>query len=72
MSIMEGGKGSMGVVSSKQYGRGSQVIYEYLGIRATTIIQKEVAASGNNTIMHDVSFEVLSEYAGDYILRSSY
>ncbi|GED71844.1 hypothetical protein BRE01_55460 [Brevibacillus reuszeri] len=34
VSIMEGGKGNMGVVSSKQYGRGSQVIYEYLGIRA--------------------------------------
>ncbi|MFP3391736.1 helix-turn-helix domain-containing protein [Brevibacillus sp. SIMBA_040] len=72
VSIMEGGKGSMGVVNSKQYGRGSQVIYEYLGMRAPAIIQEEVATFSTNTAMHNVSFEVLPVYAGDYVFRSSY
>ncbi|MFP3534369.1 hypothetical protein SB763_34000, partial [Burkholderia sp. SIMBA_042] len=71
VSIMEGGKGSMGVVNSKQYGRGSQVIYEYLGMRAPAIIQEEVATFSTNTAMHNVSFEVLPVYAGDYVFRSS-
>ncbi|MBP1991458.1 AraC family transcriptional regulator [Paenibacillus eucommiae] len=71
VTIMEGGKGSMGVVASKNYGRGSQVIYEYLGMKAPKIINEEVQTSdsGNG---HDVSFELLADYAGDYVFRSSY
>ncbi|WP_233699547.1 TroA family protein [Paenibacillus profundus] len=34
VTIMEGVKGAMGVMTSKGYGRGSQVIYEYLGMKA--------------------------------------
>ncbi|MFD2878729.1 hypothetical protein ACFTAO_26440 [Paenibacillus rhizoplanae] len=43
VSIMEGGADrSMVVVMSKQYGRGSQVIYEYLGMKAPEILQQKL------------------------------
>lgn len=72
VSIMEGGaKRSMAVVTSKQFGRGSQVIYEYLGMKAPAIIQEKVETSAGAT-GEDVSFEVLADYSGDYMFRSSY
>ena len=42
VSIMEGGKGKMSVVTSYTFGRGSQAIYEYLGMKAPDIIQKKI------------------------------
>lgn len=72
VSIMEGGSnGSMTVVTSKQFGRGSQVIYEYLGMKAPEIVQQKIdtAAIAKG---EEISFEVLAEYSGDYIFRSSY
>lgn len=72
ISIMEGGKdNSMAVVASKQFGRGSQIIYEYLGMKAPDIIQQKIdTATGADG--ESVSFEVLGKYSGDYIFRSSY
>ncbi|WP_340024051.1 AraC family transcriptional regulator [Paenibacillus sp. FSL K6-1096] len=72
VSIMEGGaKRSMVVAMSKQYGRGSQVIYEYLGMKAPELLQakfdSKTEAEGDS-----ISFEVLADYSGDYIFRSSY
>ncbi|ASA22200.1 AraC family transcriptional regulator [Paenibacillus donghaensis] len=72
VSIMEGGKDrSMAVVSSKQFGRGSQVIYEYLGMKAPKIVQDKIDIS-TGADGESVSFEVLADYSGDYIFRSSY
>ncbi|MEK4058913.1 MULTISPECIES: AraC family transcriptional regulator [Paenibacillus] len=72
ISIMEGGKDrSMAVVASKQFGHGSQIIYEYLGMKAPEIIQQKIdTATGADG--ESVSFEVLAKYSGDYIFRSSY
>jgi len=71
VTIVEGGKGSMGVAASKDYGRGSQIIYEYLGMKAPDILQQEIdAATGANGM--DVSFETLESYIGDIVFRSSY
>ncbi|GBF75303.1 hypothetical protein PA598K_03701 [Paenibacillus sp. 598K] len=71
VTIVEGGKGSMGVVASKDYGRGSQIIYEYLGMKAPDILQQEIdAATGANGL--DISFETLESYIGDIVFRSSY
>jgi len=71
VTIVEGGKGSMSVIMSKNFGRGSQIIYDYLGMKAPEIVQHEIdittEASGK-----DVSYEVLSEHVGDYIFRVSY
>ena len=72
VSIMEGGKGKMSVVTSYTFGRGSQAIYEYLGIKAPDIIQKKIDDKNNTNEAIDVSLEVLTNYAGDYVFRSSY
>ncbi|WP_341279579.1 AraC family transcriptional regulator [Paenibacillus sp. FSL H8-0537] len=71
VSIIEGGKKQMSVIASKQYGRGSQIIYEYLGMKAPKVIQDkiDVATVGDG---ENVSLEVLPEYMGDYIFRSSW
>ncbi|KQO15768.1 AraC family transcriptional regulator [Paenibacillus sp. Leaf72] len=71
VSIIEGGKKEMSVIASKQYGRGSQIIYEYLGMKAPKVIQDkiDVATVGDG---ENVSLEVLPEYMGDYIFRSSW
>ncbi|OKP87925.1 hypothetical protein A3842_05885 [Paenibacillus sp. P3E] len=72
ISIMEGGNDrSMAVVTRKQFGRGSQVIYEYLGMKAPEMVQQKIdSATGGDG--EPVSFEVLAKYSGDYIFRSSY
>lgn len=72
ISIMEGGADrSMVVVMSKQYGRGSQVIYEYLGMKAPELVQQKIDST-TDVGGDSVSFEVLADYSGDYIFRSSY
>lgn len=72
VSIMEGGKGQMSVVTSYTYGRGSQAIYEYLGLKAPDIIQKKIDDKNNTDEAINVSLEVLTDYAGDFVFRSSY
>jgi iron complex transport system substrate-binding protein len=71
VSIIEGGKKEMTVVASKQYGRGSQIIYESLGLKAPEEIQAKIdtATEASGEL---VSMEVLPKYMGDYIFRSSY
>ncbi|WP_405114035.1 AraC family transcriptional regulator [Paenibacillus sp. FSL K6-1217] len=72
ISIMEGGgERSMLVIMSKQYGRGSQVLYEYLGMKAPEKIQQKID-SKTDVGGESVSFEVIADYSGDYIFRSSY
>ncbi|MBP2116230.1 AraC family transcriptional regulator [Paenibacillus silagei] len=72
ISIMEGGgERSMLVIMSKQYGRGSQVLYEYLGMKAPEKIQQKID-SKTDVGGESVSFEVITDYSGDYIFRSSY
>ncbi|WP_141505177.1 AraC family transcriptional regulator [Paenibacillus luteus] len=71
VTIIEGGKKEMAVIASKQFGRGSQIVYEYLDMKAPEILQKKIdvatEASGDS-----VSMEVLPEYIDDYVIRSSY
>ncbi|HEY2492562.1 MAG TPA: AraC family transcriptional regulator [Paenibacillus sp.] len=71
VTIIEGGKKEMYVIASKQYGRGSQIIYEYLGMKAPEIVQKKIDVATGAT-GDSVSMEVLSDYIGDYVFRSSY
>ncbi|WP_349673677.1 ABC transporter substrate-binding protein [Lacrimispora sp.] len=48
------------------YGRGGEIIYQYLGLKAPERIQKEVMdQEGVNFI--DISYETLKDYVGDYI-----
>ncbi|MGW9124536.1 helix-turn-helix domain-containing protein [Paenibacillus chitinolyticus] len=72
VTIMEGGKGSMAVISSRNYGRGSQVIYEYLGMKAPAVLQRDIDAGSKAASSKNVSLEVLHQYSGDYVFRSAY
>ncbi|BBI33290.1 AraC family transcriptional regulator [Cohnella abietis] len=72
VSIMEGGDKDMTVVTTKRYGRGSQVIYEYLGMKGPKTIEQEIENSKDEATGKSVSFEVLADYSGDYIFRSAY
>ncbi len=56
-------------IFGEKYGRGSDVVYNFLGFKAPEKLQKEFDA-GNYYI--ETSMEVLHEYCGDYILRSVY
>lgn len=71
VTIVEGGKGSMTAVASKDYGRGSQIIYEYLGMKAPEKLQAEIDKATEASGI-ELSFEVLPEYIGDFVFRSSY
>ncbi|MFC3803347.1 helix-turn-helix domain-containing protein [Cohnella sp. GCM10012308] len=69
VTIVEGGLKQMSVVESKQFGRGSQIIYDYLGLKAPEVVQKKidvaVEAAGES-----VSMEALPAYVGDFLFRS--
>ncbi|AJS58750.1 AraC family transcriptional regulator [Paenibacillus sp. IHBB 10380] len=72
VTIIEGSKKEMFVIMNKQYGRGSQIIYEYLGMKAPEIVQKKMDVATEASSGYSVSMEVLSDYIGDYVFRSSY
>lgn len=72
VTIMESNKGSMAVMTGLGYGRGSQIIYQYLGMKAPEVLQREIENARNDATSKDVSYEVLPEYVGDYIFRSSF
>ena len=72
VSIMEGGKGMMSVATSYGFGRGSQIIYEYLGMKGPDSIRQELEADKDKGDAIEVSLEILPDYAGDYVFRSSY
>ncbi|MFF2886260.1 ABC transporter substrate-binding protein [Paenibacillus sp. NPDC057967] len=72
VTIMESNKGSMAVMVGMGYGRGSQIIYQYLGLKAPEIVQQEIDNSKNDATSMDVSYEVLPQYAGDYVFRSAF
>ncbi|WP_338540062.1 AraC family transcriptional regulator [Paenibacillus tundrae] len=71
ISIVEGGFKGMAVVESKQFGRGSQVVYEYLGMKAPEVVQQKIDVT-SEAAGSTVSMEVLPEYVGDYLFRSAY
>lgn len=70
-TIIEGGTKEMLIIESKEYGRGSQIVYDYLGMKAPEIIQQKLEKT--KTVESEmVSMEVLSQFAGDYVIRSSW
>ncbi len=50
-----------------QYGRGADIMYNYLGFKAPDKLQKIFDDGG---MYYEISMEVLGEYCGDYILNS--
>jgi len=76
VTIVEGGdKNVMYAVSSLDYGRGSQAIYRHLGLKAPELVQQQIdknSANPDEAGSLSLSFEVLGDYVGDYVFRSSY
>ncbi len=54
-------------VFGDKYGRGGDIIYNHLDLKAPEIVENELIAKEQ---CRDVSLEVLHEYAGDYIIFS--
>ncbi|MGO4527553.1 AraC family transcriptional regulator [Paenibacillus sp. 2TAF8] len=71
ISIIEGGLKGMVVVESKQFGRGSQAVYEYLEMKAPKVVQNKIDVV-SDAAGSSISMEVLPEYIGDYVFRSVY
>ncbi|MCK6077317.1 AraC family transcriptional regulator [Paenibacillus silvae] len=71
ISIIEGGLKGMVVVESKQFGRGSQAVYEYLEMKAPKVVQDKIDVA-SEAAGSTISMEVLPEYVGDYVFRSVY
>lgn len=69
VTIVEGGLKEMTVVESKNYGRGSQVIYEYLGLKAPELVQQKIDST-TEALSEAVSMEALPQFVGDYLFRS--
>ncbi len=68
ISVIEGGFSEM-VVMGNKYGTGA-IIYAELGLIAPEAVQINII--DKDTYNELVSFEVLPEYSGDYIIRNSY
>lgn len=71
VSIVEGERKGMMVIESKHYGRGSQIVYDYLGMKAPEIIQKKIDLA-KDVESETVSLEVIPQYIGDFVLRSTW
>ncbi|MCB2298945.1 ABC transporter substrate-binding protein [Clostridium tagluense] len=68
ISVLEGDQKSMGVKGGK-FGTG-MVAYNALSLKAPEKVQKNII--DKDSFAEDVSFEVLPEYCGDYIIRNVY
>ncbi len=71
VTIMEGGKNGVEVVASKFYGRGSHIIYHYLGLKAPKKLQHSIDHATQASGLH-VPLNQLDAYTGDFILHSTY
>lgn len=71
VTIVEGGNDGVEVIASKSFGRGSQIVYEYLGMKAPAKLQQMIEQATQARGVH-ASFDQLEAYAGDFIFRSSY
>ena len=71
VTIVEGGGNGVEVIASKSFGRGSQIVYEYLGMKAPAKLQQMIEQATQARGVY-ASFDQLEDYAGDFIFRSSY
>lgn len=68
VSVFEGGKDSI-TVMGKLFGTG-RVAYDVLSMNAPEAVQTNII--GKDSYSESISFEVLPDYAGDYIIRNTY
>lgn len=56
-------------VFGDNYGRGGEIIYQYLGLPAPDRIQKEVIDKEDTSFI-DIGYEMLNQYVGDFIFSN--
>ncbi len=71
ITIVEGGRNGIELVASKVYGRGSHIIYHYLGLKAPVKLQDSIDQAVQARGLH-IPLNQLSDYEGDFIFRSTY
>lgn len=71
VTILEGGKNGVEVIASKFYGRGSHILYHYLGLKAPERLQISIDQAAHASGLH-VPLNQLDAYTGDFIFRSTY
>lgn len=69
VSVFEGGADAAMSVKGDQYGTGS-ILYKELGLGAPKGVQENIIDKDSGG--EQVSFEVLAEYTGDFIIRNTY
>jgi iron complex transport system substrate-binding protein len=67
-TLVENNSGKVWVFGNK-WGRGGEVFYDYLDLKAPDVIEKEVI---NGDQYREISLEALPEYCGDYIINSGW
>ena len=65
-TLVENNSGKVWVFGNK-WGRGGEVFYDYLDLKAPDVIEKDII-DGDQYI--ELSLEALPEYCGDYIIKS--
>lgn len=69
VSVFEGGADAKMSVRGDQFGTGS-ILYKEIGVRAPAAVQENII--DKNSGGEQVSFEVLPQYSGDFIIRNTY
>ncbi|ENJ9654702.1 TPA: ABC transporter substrate-binding protein [Clostridium botulinum] len=54
-------------VFGNKWGRGGEILYDYLGVKAPNVVKKEII---NGEQYKNVSLEAFPEYSGDYIMQA--
>jgi len=65
-TLLENNSGKVWVFGNK-WGRGGEVFYDYLDLKAPDIIEKEIIDADQ---YRELSLEALPEYCGDFIIKS--
>ena len=67
-TLLESHSGKTWIYGNK-YGRGGEIFYDYLDLKAPAVIEKEIIDADQ---YREISLEALSEYCGDYVINSTW
>jgi len=67
-TLLESHSGKTWIYGNK-YGRGGEIFYDYLDLKAPAVIEKEINDADQ---YREISLEALSEYCGDYVINSTW
>ncbi|WP_027702761.1 ABC transporter substrate-binding protein [Metaclostridioides mangenotii] len=68
-TLIESYSGKTLMIFGNKYGRGGEIFYDYLDLKAPNIIEKEIIDADQYI---ELSLEALPEYCGDYVINSTW